>query len=85
MIVTCIYLPFWCHILLSLLCMIAVSGLYCILMSMCREDVVTSKFGRILNFRPIGFLVSILQVQTLSYSPMSGILYKSRVNCVILC
>ena len=66
--------------------MIAVSGLYCILMSMCREDVVTSKFGRILlNFRPIGFLVSILQMQTLSYSPMSGILYKSRVNCVILC
>ena len=44
-----------------------------ILMSMCRKEVVTSKFGRILNFRPIGFLVSILQVQALSYSPMSGI------------
>ena len=78
MIVTCIYLPFWCHILLSLLYMIAVSGLYCILMSMCKEEVVTSKCGRILNFRPIGFLVSILQVQTLSYSPMSGILYKKQ-------
>ena len=73
MIVTCIYLPFWCHILLSLLYMIVVSGLYCILMSMCREDVVTSKFRRILNFKPMGFLVSILQVQALSYSPMSGI------------
>ena len=73
MIVTCIYLPFWCHILLSLLYMIAVNGLYCILMSMYREEVVTSKSGEILNFKPIGFLVSILQVQALSYSPMSGI------------
>ena len=73
MIVTCIYLPFWCHILLSLLYMIAVDGLYCILMSLYREEVVTSKFGGILNFKPIGVLVSILQVQTLSYSPMSGI------------
>ena len=73
MIVTCIYLPFWCHILLSLLYMIAVSGLYCILMSMYREDVVTSKSGETLNFKPIGFLASILQVQILSYSPMSGI------------
>ena len=53
--------------------MIAVSGLYCILMSMYREEVVTSKSGGILNFKPMGFLVSILQVQTLSYSPMSGI------------
>ena len=53
--------------------MMTVSGLYCILMSVYREDVVTSKFGRILNFKPIGFLVSILQVQTLSYSPTSGI------------
>ena len=53
--------------------MMTVSGLYCILMSMYREEVVTSKFGRILNFKPMGFLVSILQVQALSYSPMSGI------------
>ena len=64
---------FWCYILLSLLYMIAVNGLYCIHMSMYREEDVTSKSGGILNFKPIGFLVSILQVQTLSYSPMSGI------------
>ena len=50
---------------------IAVNDLNCVLMPMYREDVVTSKSGEILNFRPIGFLVSILQ--TLSYSPMSGI------------
>ena len=31
------------------------------------------KFGRILNFKPIGLLVSILQMQTWSYSLMSGI------------
>ena len=53
--------------------MIAPSGLYCIIMSMYREDIFTSKSGGILNFKPIGFPVSILQVQTLSYSPMSGI------------
>ena len=53
--------------------MIAVNDLNCVLMSMYREDVVTSKSGGILNFKPLGFLVSILQVQTLSYSPMSGI------------
>ena len=73
MIVTNIYLPFWCHILVSLLYMIAVNDFYCVLMSMYREEVVTSKSGGILNFKPIEFLVSILQVQTLSYSPMSGI------------
>ena len=59
--------------LLSLLYMIAVNGLYCILMSMYREEVVTSKSGEILNFKAMGFLVSFLQVQTLSYSPMYGI------------
>ena len=64
---------FWCHILLSLLHMIAVNDFYCVLMSMYSEEVVTSKSGGILNFKPIGFLVSILQVHTLSYSPMSGI------------
>ena len=53
--------------------MIAVNGVYCILMSMYREEVVISKSGGILNIKPIGFLVSILQVQTLSYAPMSGI------------
>ena len=52
--------------------MIAINGLYCILMLMYRKDVVTSKSGGILNFRPMGFLVSILQVQNLSYSPLSG-------------
>ena len=49
MIVTIIYLPFWCHILLSLLYMIAVNDFYCVLMPMCREEVVTSKSGGILN------------------------------------
>ena len=72
MIVTGIYLPFWCNLLLSLLYMIAVNDFTCVLQSMCREEVVTSKSGGILNFKPIGFLVSILQVQTLRYSPMSG-------------
>ena len=73
MIVTCIYLPFWCHILLSLLYMIVINDFSCVLMSMCKEEVVTSKSGEILNFKPMGFFVSILQVQTFSYSPMSGI------------
>ena len=56
-----------------LVALIAVNIFYCVLMSMCREEVVNSKFGGILNFKPIEFLVSVLQVQTLSYSPMSGI------------
>ena len=74
MIVSYIHLPFWCHILLSLLYMIAVNDLNCVLMTVCREEVVTSKSGGILNFKPIGFFFfSILQVQTLSYSPMSWI------------
>ena len=38
--------------------MITVNDLNCVLMSMYREDVVTSKFGGILNFKPIGFVVS---------------------------
>ena len=53
--------------------MITVNALYCILMAMCREETVTLKSGGILNFKPIVFLVSFLQVQTLSYSPVSGI------------
>ena len=51
MIVACIYLAFWCHILLSFLYMIAVNDFY--FMSMYREEVVTSKSGGILNFKPI--------------------------------
>ena len=43
-----IYLPFGCHILLFLL-----------YMWMCREEVITSKSGGILNIKTIGFLVSI--------------------------
>ena len=53
--------------------MIAVNDFYRVLMSMYREKVVTSKTGGILNLKPIAFLVSILLVQALSYSPMSGI------------
>ena len=68
MIVTNIYLPFWCHILLSLLYIIALKRFSRVLMSMCIEEVITSKSGGILNFKPTGFLVSILQVQTLSKS-----------------
>ena len=40
--------------------MIAVNDFSCVLMSMCREEVVTSRSGEILNFKPMGFLVSIL-------------------------
>ena len=36
MILTNIYLPSWCDILLALLYMIVVSDLNCVLMSMCR-------------------------------------------------
>ena len=52
MIVTNIYLAFWCHMLLFLLYMIALDDYSCFLMSMYREEVVTSKAGRMLNFKP---------------------------------
>ena len=48
MIVTNIYLPFLCHILLPLMYIFAVDDFYCVLMPVCREEVVTSKSGRIL-------------------------------------
>ena len=65
MIFVMLYLPFYCIILDVLY----VHFDFCMLLY--RKEVVYSKVGVILNFRPIEFLVPNLQMQTLSKSHMS--------------